>query len=86
MPNFIAIGLTLRPAAHPQNCDTYIHTHTHIYIYKLLNRGWFWGLGAMTRETMMKISGSRTMIVNAIGIFLRNLPKNIMQMFTQVEW
>ena len=32
------------------------------YIYKLLNGGWwFWGLGAMIGETMMKFSGSRTM-------------------------
>ena len=44
------------------------------YIYKLLNGGWFWGLGAMIGETMMKFSGSCTMRVSGIGIFLRNLP------------
>ena len=38
-----------------------------------MNDGWFWGLGAMIGETMMKFSG--TMRVSAIGIFLRNLPK-----------
>ena len=36
-----------------------------------------WGLGAMIGETMMKFSGSRTMRVSAIGIFFRNLSKNI---------
>ena len=46
-------------------------------IYILLNGGWFWILGAMIGETMMKFFVSRTMRVSAIGIFLRNLPKNI---------
>ena len=44
-----------------------------IYI-KTFERGW--GLGATIGETMMKFSGSRTMRVSAIGIFLRNLPNN----------
>ena len=61
----------MRPAGHLQNCDTKVHT----YIHKLLNRGWFWGLGAMIGATMMKFSRSRTMRVSAIGIFRRNLPK-----------
>ena len=43
--------------------------------YILLNGEWFWGLGAMIGETMMKFSGCRTMRVSAIGIFLLNLPK-----------
>ena len=41
-----------------------------------MNGGWFWGLGAMIEETMMKFSGSRTMRVSTLGIFLRNLPKS----------
>ena len=40
-----------------------------LYIYKLLNGGWFWELGAMIRESMMKFSGSRTMRTSAIGIW-----------------
>ena len=74
VPNLIAIGWMLRPAAHSHNCDTYIHIY--IYYYKLLNRWRFWGLGAMIGETMMIFSGSRTMRVSAIDIFLRNQPKN----------
>ena len=31
--NFIAIGWTLRPAAHPQNCDTYPPPYIITYIY-----------------------------------------------------
>ena len=38
-----------------------------------MNEGWFWGLGAMIGETMMKFSG--TMRVSSIGRFLQNLPK-----------
>ena len=49
-------------------CKHKIAIHTHIY--KLLNEGWFWGLGATTEEAMMKFSGSLTMRVNAIGRFL----------------
>ena len=47
-----------------------------IYIYKLLNGEWFWGLRAMIGEAMMKFFGSRTMRVSAIGIFLGHLHKN----------
>ena len=75
VPNFIAIGWTLRPTAQPQNCDTYIFI-IYSYIYKPLNGGCFGSLGAMIRETMMTFSGSSTMRVSAIGIFLRNLLKN----------
>ena len=38
--------------------------------------GGFGGLGAMIGETMMTFSGSRTMRVSSIDIFLRNLPKS----------
>ena len=43
--------------------------------------GWFWGLGAMIDETMMRFSESRTMRVSAICIFHRNLPKNDISIF-----
>ena len=60
------------------NQTSSIHINTYIYIYgiyKLLIGGWFWGPRAMIGETMMKFSGSRTIRVSAIGIFLRNLPE-----------
>ena len=79
--NFIAIGSMLRPAAHPQNCDTYPPIYPYIYIFKLLNGGCLWDLGAMIGKTMMKFTRSRSMGVSAIGIFLRNLPKNISKFF-----
>ena len=60
-----------------------IYTHTdghkkYIYIYKdkLLNGGWFCGLGAMIGETTMKFSGRRTMRVSAIAIFFEIYLKN----------
>ena len=49
-----------------------------------MNEGWFRGRGAMIGETMMKYSGSRTMRVSAIGIFLRNLPKNVVDLFKYI--
>ena len=56
----------------------YIHRYTFDQRVLLGSRG--------HDETMMKFSGSRTMRVNAIGIFLRNLPKTeILLQFRKLE-